>query len=80
MKDLILYIVQNIVNNPNEVTVEESLEEKFGKTYKVFTIKASKEDIGSIVGKGGNTIQSIRNLIRIKAIKQKEFVDVRVAD
>ena len=80
MKDLILYIVQNIVNNPDDVTVDESTEEKFGKMYKVFTIHANKADIGMIVGKGGNTIQSIRNIVKIRAIKEKEFVDVRVSD
>lgn len=80
MKELIEYIVKNIVANPDAVQIEEGIEEKYGKHFKTFTISCDKADIGQVIGRNGNTIQSIRNIVKIKAIKENEFVDVKVAD
>ena len=79
-KQLIEYIVKNIVSNPDAVQIEEGIEEKFGKHYKTYTIICDKPDIGQVIGRNGNTIQSIRNIVKIKAIKENEFIDVKVAD
>ena len=80
MKELIEYIVKRIVNNPDEVQVTESIEEFYGRATKVFYIQTHPDDIKIVIGKEGRTIQSIRNLVKIRAVKDKEFVDVKIQE
>lgn len=76
MKDTLLFLLQNIVENTETLSVEEHDEE--GK--KILTIRAAQEDIGKIIGKHGRIIRALRDLIKIIAVKRNEYVDVRIAE
>ncbi|TXI35082.1 MAG: KH domain-containing protein [Niabella sp.] len=80
MKELIEYIVKRIVNNPDQVEIQESIEDSFGRATKVFYIQTHPDDIKIVIGKEGRTIQSIRNIVKIRAVKDKEFVDVKIRE
>jgi predicted RNA-binding protein YlqC (UPF0109 family) len=75
MKDLVTYIVKAIVEKPDEVSIEESVLSD-GKI--ILTIHTAPTDVGLVIGKMGKTINSIRSLVKIKAIKEGKFVDVKV--
>ncbi len=79
MKDLLEYIVKSIVNNPEEVEVSERESVDFpGLT--ILTIKVSEEDIGIVIGKRGRTINAIRDIISINAIRSKKRVRVNLEE
>lgn len=80
MKELLEYIVKNIVNNPDAVVVTESNNSDDSSNYEstIYYIKVDEPDIGILIGKGGKTIKSIRNIAKVKAIKEGKFIDVRV--
>lgn len=80
MKDFILYLVQNIVQNPTSVQIEEDIIEQYGRPTKIYTIRTHQDDIKLIIGKRGATINSLRNICKLKAFKAKEFIDLKVAD
>ncbi|KKT30363.1 MAG: RNA-binding protein (Contains KH domain)-like protein [Candidatus Collierbacteria bacterium GW2011_GWC2_44_18] len=68
MKQLIEYIVSNIVNHPESVSViAEATEDKDTTKY---LIKVDPEDVGRVIGKQGKVIKSIRQLVRIAAIQK----------
>jgi hypothetical protein len=68
MKQLIEYIVSNIVNHPESVIVtEESTDDKDLTKY---LIKVDSEDVGRVIGKQGKVIKSIRQIIRIASIQK----------
>lgn len=68
MKQLIEYIVSNIVNHPESVSVtREDTEDKDTAKY---LIKVDPEDVGRVIGKQGKVIKAIRQLIRIAAIQK----------
>lgn len=75
MKDLVTYIVKAIVEKPDEVSIEETVLPD-GKI--ILTIHTAPTDVGLVIGKMGKTINSIRSLVKIKAIKEGKFVDVKV--
>lgn len=75
MKDLLEYILNNMLDE-GATTVSEEREDGFVK----FTIQAQKDDIGKIIGKGGKTINSIKNLLKIHAIKEGIRIDVQVLE
>lgn len=76
MKDLLEFLVKSIVAKPESVSVSE--EESEGMTR--YLISTDKEDVGKVIGKSGQTIKAIRQLLRLRAIKENKFVDVTLAE
>ena len=70
MKDLLEYIVKALVENPDEVEIEE--EEEEGKI--VLKLKVADEDKGRIIGKKGRIAESLRAILRVKAVKTDTHV------
>ncbi len=66
MKDLLKYITERIVNNPEAVEIQEVQME--GGAVDL-SLKVHPDDMGLIIGKNGSTIRAIRNLLKVKAIK-----------
>jgi uncharacterized protein len=59
MKELIKFIAQALVDNPDLVTVNE-IE---GNQTSVLELKVSKEDLGKIIGKQGRTARALRTIL-----------------
>lgn len=79
MKELLEHIVKAIVNNPEEVTVEERESVDFpGLT--ILTIDVAEEDKGVVIGRRGRTINAIRDLVTINAIRNDKRVKVLIKD
>lgn len=76
MKDTLLFIVSSIVDKTDAVRVDE--QEIDGITNLIITV--DKEDMGKIIGKEGKVIRSIRNIMKIKAIKNEKRVNISIAD
>lgn len=76
MKETLEYILRNIVDHPEEVSVEEH--EEAGKT--ILTVRVNKEDMGKVIGKQGRIIRAVRDLIKLIATKHNVFVDVVLAE
>jgi len=68
MKELIKYIAQALVDNPEQVKVEE-IE---GRQTSVFELKVAKEDMGKVIGKQGRTAQAIRTILSAASGKAKK--------
>ena len=71
MKDLLEYIVKALVENPDEVEITEEEEEE-GKI--VLKLKVADEDKGRIIGKKGIIAESLRAILRVKAVKTDTHV------
>jgi hypothetical protein len=68
MKDLIKYIAQALVDNPEQVKVEEVE----GRQTSVLELKVAKEDMGKVIGKKGRTAQAIRTILSAASAKVKK--------
>ncbi len=79
MKELLEHIVKSIVNNPDDVSVEERESVDFpGLT--ILTIDVAETDKGVVIGRKGRTINAIRDLITIHAIRNDRRVKVMIKD
>lgn len=76
MKDLVEYIVKQIVNHPEEVVVEETSDN--GAIS--LTLTVNPEDMGMVIGKSGQTIKSIRKLLISKAIVDNVRVNLALSE
>jgi predicted RNA-binding protein YlqC (UPF0109 family) len=79
MKELLVHIIKAIVNYPDDVQVEERESVDFpGLT--ILTIDVNESDKGVIIGRKGRTINSIRDIITISAIRNNKRVRVLLKD
>ena len=76
MKDSLVYILTQIVDHPDDLTVEE--EKSDDRT--IYVIHAHPDDMGKIIGKKGRIIMALRDLIKIIATKHKVFADIEIAE
>ena len=76
MKDLLNYIVTSLVTKPDAVSIDEHTED--GNVDLILTVDPS--DMGLIIGKGGQTIRSIRKLLTVRAIAENVRVNLQLND
>lgn len=76
MKDTLSKIISSIVENPDAVVVKE--EEQDGVIN--FIVTVAKEDMGKIIGKNGKVIKSIRNVMKIPAIKNNKKIYISLSE
>ncbi len=75
MLDMLTYVIKNIVTTPDDVKIEESVDET-GTT--IYTIAVNPSDVGRIIGKEGKVIKAIRTIMRVIAIQKGVHVRISV--
>ncbi len=76
MKNLLEYILIHLVDNPTDVKIEEEETDK-GFNY---VIHVNADDIGRVIGKRGSVIHAIRNIGKIRALKEGIQANITIAD
>jgi uncharacterized protein len=76
MKDTLHFIVSAIVDNPDAVVIDERDED--GITNLIITVDPS--DMGKVIGKEGKVIRSIRNIMKVKAMKSDKRIKISLAE
>jgi predicted RNA-binding protein YlqC (UPF0109 family) len=79
MKELLEHIVKSIVNHPDSVKIDERESIDFPGLI-ILTIDVAEDDKGVIIGRKGRTINAIRDLITINAIRNDKRVKVLIKD
>ena len=74
MKELLKYLVTSIFEHPKSVMVEEN--EENGQINLNFQVHP--DDVKIVIGKQGQTIKALRELVKIKAIKERKKVNVNL--
>ena len=65
MKELIKYIIQALVDHPEQVAIT-GVE---GKQITVLEVKVAKEDLGKVIGKQGRNAKAIRTILNAASAK-----------
>jgi len=76
MKDLLLYMAKNLVDNPDAVSVNEITEED----GLVLELRVASEDMGKVIGRQGRIAKEIRTIIKTVAQRDGEKVTVEIVD
>ncbi len=76
MKDLVKYIAQALVDNPDQVAVSEVE----GEQTSVIELRVAKEDLGKIIGKHGRTAQSIRTILSAASAKNRKRAVLEIVE
>ena len=76
MKELLMYVARNLVDNPDQVSVSQY--ESGGET--VLELRVAPEDMGKVIGRQGRIAKEIRTLMRSVAQRQGTKVSVDIVD
>ena len=76
MEDLLTTLVEPLVTDIKKVRIEKNQD---GKNVR-FTLVVPQEDIAKVIGKNGKMIKAIKNLLKIRAIKENVFASVEVIE
>ena len=75
MKELLLYIAQNLVDNPDAVSITEIPGEET-----VLELRVAPEDMGKVIGRQGRIAKEIRTIITSVAQRQGKRITVEIVD
>ncbi|MBM3209817.1 KH domain-containing protein [Candidatus Saccharibacteria bacterium] len=70
------YIVKSLVNNPDDVQVERTIDEK----GVLLSLTVNPEDLGRVIGKRGTTAQSIRTMLRALGTKNDARYNLKIVN
>ena len=70
------YIVKTLVNNPGNVAVDRTIDEK----GVLLSLTVDPEDVGRVIGKRGATAQSIRTLLRALGTKNDARYNLKIVN
>jgi uncharacterized protein len=76
MKELIKFIAEALVDQPNHVEVTEVE----GERTSVLELKVAKEDLGKIIGKQGRTARAIRTILAAGSAKINKRVVLEIME
>lgn len=77
MKELLEFLIQSLVQHPDEVAITES---KMDDGVYKYTVHVNNEDMGRIIGRGGKTARAIRLLISAKASMEGKRSRIDIED
>lgn len=76
MKDILEVVIKNLVDNPDEVSINEVTEAK----SICYEVKVAKNDMGKVIGKQGKMAKAIRSIMKAIAVKEHKKVNVEFLD
>jgi predicted RNA-binding protein YlqC (UPF0109 family) len=77
VRELLVYLAQQLVDEPERVEVEE-FEEDDGTL--VFELSVADDDYGKVIGRGGRTAQALRTVVKAAAVKDNRRVLVDIVE
>ena len=76
MKELLLYMAKNLVDDPDAVTVTEAS----GEDGKILELRVAPGDMGKVIGRQGRIAKEIRTIVKTVAQRTGEKVTVEIVD
>jgi predicted RNA-binding protein YlqC (UPF0109 family) len=73
-QDFLEYVVKSIVNKPEEVKVERTVDER----GVLLTLHVNPEDMGYVIGRDGQTARALRILLKIVGAKGNARVNMKI--
>ena len=77
MKELLEYMVKELVDSPDDVEIMEENEDDKTVIYK---LKVAEDDLGKVIGKKGRTANALRVIMRAASAKRGKSSIVKILD
>ena len=74
MKDLLLYIARNLVDDPEAVSVTEVP----GEQELTLELRVAPDDMGKVIGRQGRIAKAMRTVVKAAATRENKKVSVDI--
>lgn len=74
IKELVEYMAQSLVNDPEAVVVDEVE----GASATIYELSVASNDMGRVIGKQGRVANAMRTLLRVAAVKEGKRVTLEI--
>lgn len=74
MKELLKYVAQQLVDEPEEVEVRQVQ----GERSMILELRVAPKDMGKVIGKQGKIAQALRTLVKAAGLKDGKRVVVEI--
>ncbi len=75
-RDFVEYVLKAILAHPDDVVVTRSVDD----LGVLITIAVHPEDMGTVIGKSGQTAKSVRTLLRVIGAKDHTRVNMKILE
>lgn len=75
-KEFLEFVVKSLVDNPDAVEVDRNVDEM----GVLLSLKVDPQDMGTIIGRSGNTAKAIRTLLRVVGMKHNARVNLKIEE
>lgn len=76
MDNLIRLLIEPLLSDPKKIKIEKVE----GDNQVKFIVHVPKEDIAKVIGSRGKMVKAIKNLLKIRAIKENTFATLEVIE
>ncbi len=76
MKELLLYMAKNLVDNPDAVSVTEVA----GEDGTILELRVAPDDMGKVIGRQGRIAKEIRTIVKTVAQRAGQHISVDIVD
>ena len=76
LKELIIFIAQSLVEDPDSVQVTE-IE---GEQTTVYELRVAKEDLGKVIGREGRTAKAMRVILNAASTRKNKRAMLEILD
>ena len=77
MKEFIEFIAKHLVDSPDNVEIDESIQED---KKIVLSLRVKPDDVGKVIGRQGKTAQAMRTLLTAIAAKEGKRAILEIVD
>ena len=75
MKELLAYMVQNLVEHPDQVSITQTQGEET-----LLELRVAQEDMGKVIGRQGRIARDLRTVLKAAAQRRGEKVTMDIVD
>lgn len=75
-QEFLQFVVQSLVKNPDAVKIDRKIDEM----GVLLTLTVNPEDMGTVIGRQGNTARAIRTLLRVIGAKNNARVNLKLEE
>jgi uncharacterized protein len=74
--EFLTFVLESIVEDKDALEIEGKIDE----LGVLLTVKVGDKDMGKLIGKGGQTVKSLRTLLRLLGGSEKQRINLKVLE
>ena len=76
MDDLLKFLLEPLVSDIKTIKIEKAEQDQNLR----YLVTIPKEDIAKVIGRGGKMIKAIKNLLKVRGVKENIFASIEVLE